>query len=242
MVAIFVILTIVAFIVADSIVQWSQAKSEQRHGDTVTGRRRESRRVADLIPAFAFEGISVPQGIFVDAGHTWVGLKASGRTHIGMDQFAQNVIGRIDEVELPEVGREVRRGEKLFAVRQGDRKADFVAPMDGVVSSVNEELGRHPEAIKADPYQQGWICALKPKNLAKNLKQLSIAEEAAAWLDKEVQRFQEFFALRPIQSMALGYVLQDGGRLTGGVLELLDDETWHLFTSEFLQRKVATNQ
>jgi glycine cleavage system H protein len=226
MVAVFVVLTIVAFILVDSVVQWTEAKKKQE------ARRPEP--MARPIPAFAFQGVSAPKGVFLDAGHTWVGLESSGQAHIGMDDFVQRLIGRIDGIDLPAVGQEVRRGEKLFSLRQGRREAVFTAPMDGVVGSVNETLAKHPEAVKDDPYTQGWICRLSPKNLARNLKQLFIAEETATWLNKEVRRFQEFFAARPVESMALGQVLQDGGQPTDGVLELMDDETWLMFTKDFL--------
>jgi hypothetical protein len=75
---------------------------------------------------------------------------------------------------------------------------------------------------------------LSPKNLASALKRLRVAEEAKSWLKGEVERFQEFFAARPLENMALGQVLQDGGQPTGGVLELMDDETWNLFAEQFL--------
>jgi len=233
MVAIFVILTIVALITADSIVQWAEAKKAQQ------ARRPALQPLGSLRPAFAFAGVSVPKGVFVDAGHTWVELNVSGRARVGLDDFVQRAIGRIDAVELPQAGQEIRRGEKLFAIRQGERTAVFTAPIDGEISSVNDTLARHPEAIKTDPYEQGWVCALNPKNLARNLRQLSIAEEALAWLNKEVQKFQAFIAARPFETMALGQVLQDGGQLTDGVLELMDEETWHRFTSEFLHPRVV---
>jgi glycine cleavage system H protein len=230
MVALFVILTIVAFIAADSLVQWNEAKKEKE------ARQPVMPPTGSLIPAFAFEEVSVPGGVFVDAGHTWVSLDAVGRARVGLDDFIHRAVGRIDEIELPEVGHEIRRGEKLLAIHQGDREAVFAAPIDGVISSVNERLAQHPEAIKTDPYTQGWICSVKPKNLAASLRRLFIAEETMAWLNREIRRFQEFVAARPIQNMALGQVLQDGGQLTDGVLELMDEETWHLFTSEFLGR------
>jgi len=233
MVALFVILTIVAFIVADSVVQWAETKKKQEAGQPTPP------PAGYPMPVFAFEGVALPNGVFVDAGHTWVGLDPTGRAHVGLDDFVQRAIGRIDEVELPHVGQEVRRGEKLFAIRQGERTAVFIAPIDGVISSVNDSLARHPEAIKADPYEQGWICGLRPKNLAKNLRRLSIAEEAMDWLNREVQRFREFIAARPIETMALGQVLQDGGQLTDGILQLMDEETWYLFTSKFLGSPAA---
>jgi glycine cleavage system H lipoate-binding protein len=232
MVAIFVILTIVAFVVADSLIRRAEAKRLQP-ALAPTG---------FAIAGLTLEGVTVPGGVFVDTGHTWVELDASGTSRIGMDDFAQRAMGRIDEVKLPAVGQEVHRGEKLFAIRQGERTATFNAPTDGVVSSVNYDLAHHPEAIKVDAYEQGWICSLRPKNLANNLKQLFIAEEARAWINEEIRRFQEFIAARPIENMALGHLLQDGGQPTDGVLELMDDETWHLFTSEFLHCPMAESE
>lgn len=226
MVAVFVILTIMAFLVADTLIRRIEAR-RQLQPEPV-------RPAGYPIPAYTFEGLSVPDGLFVDRGHTWVELDSSGRAHVGMDDFAQRVMGRLDEVELPEVGQEVRRGQKLFAIRQGERTAVFASPLDGVVYSTNKDMARHPEAIKADPYEQGWICSLRPKNLAKDLKRLFIAEETRDWLRQEIHRFQEFIASRPLEPTALGHVLQDGGQPTGGVLELMDDETWNLFTQEFL--------
>jgi glycine cleavage system H protein len=224
MVALFVILTIVVCVMADSIVQWAKAKKEA--GVLAPDR---------LVPAYAFEDVSAPAGVFLDPGHTWMHLTHSGTAHVGVDGFAQKVMGRIDGVELPAVGDEVRRGDKLFTIRQGDRTAVFNAPIDGVVKAVDEALARHPEAINADPYARGWICSLSPKNLAANLRRLRIADEAKSWLKSEVERFQEFFAARPLENMALGQVLQDGGQPTGGVLELMDDETWNLFAEQFLR-------
>ena len=222
MVALFVVLTIVVCVMADSIVQWAKAKKE-------VGVQPER-----LVPEYAFEDVSVPAGVFLDPGHTWMHLTHSGTAHIGVDGFAPRVMGRIDSIALPAVGDEVHRGEKLFAIRQGDRTAVFNAPVDGVVKAVDEALTRNPEAIRSDPYATGWICSLSPKNLAANLKHLRVAEEAKTWLKSEVERFQEFFAARPLEFTALGQVLQDGGQPTGGVLEMMDDETWDLFAEQFL--------
>lgn len=226
MVALFVILTIVVCVMADSLVQWAKARKEE-----------SARQPSQLVPAYAFENVTAPAGVFLDPGHTWLHLTHSGVAHVGIDAFAESVLGRIDKVELPEVGTEVRRGERLFALRQGDRTAVFNSPVDGFVKSVDEALARNPEAIKADPYMMGWICSLSPKNLAANLKRLRVAEEAKTWLKSEAERFQEFFAARPLENTALGQVLQDGGQPTGGVLEMMDNETWRLFTEQFLREE-----
>ena len=225
MVALFVMLTILACVGIDGIVQWRKAKRESA-----------TRILADqLVPAEALAKLSAPPDVFLDEGHTWVRVTPSGKAHIGIDGFAQGLIGRIDDVLLPEVGREVRRGDMLFAMRQGQHRAAFASPVDGVVEVVDKELHWHPEMIQINPYKDGWVCSLKPKNLARNLKLLRIADDAKSWLKEEGQKFREFFAARPFEDLQLGQVLQDGGQLTGGVLEFADDETWKQFNRIFLR-------
>lgn len=225
MVALFVILTIVVCVGIDGIVQLRKAKKE-----------RASLSLADqLVPAEAFANLSAPANLFLDSGHTWVEVKPSGAATIGLDGFAQKLIGRIDDVVLPEVGKEINRGDVLFAVKQNNHRAAFASPVDGVVTSVDKELPWHPEMVQSDPYKEGWVCSVMPRNLAKNLKQLLTAEEAKGWLQNEAQRFQEFFAAQTLDSMQLGHVLQDGGQLMGGVLEYADDGTWKQFNEMFLR-------
>jgi glycine cleavage system H protein len=229
MVALFVIMTILVCVGIDGIVQWKKAKKEYA-----------SRNLADqLLPAEAFLDLSAPANLFLDSGHTWVEVKPSGAATIGLDGFAQKLIGRIDDVVLPEVGKQINRGDVLFAVKQDNHRAAFASPIDGEVVMVDRELPWHPEIIQNDPYREGWICSVKPKNLAKNLKQLIAAEEAKAWLKDEAQRFQEFFAAQAVDNLQLGQVAQDGGELAGGVLEFADDGTWKQFNDMFLRPQTS---
>jgi glycine cleavage system H protein len=161
-------------------------------------------------------------------------LNLDGTANVGIDAFAQYAVGTIDQLELPCVGQELQRGDDLFIVRQGKREASFKSPIDGVVESVHEALSPDFGKAQADPYRQGWLCSIRPLNLATNLRQLLIAEEALGWLKAEAKRFEEFILSRPMENTALGIVLQDGGEITSGVLELMDNETWVEFTREFL--------
>ncbi len=225
MVALFVILTIVVCVSIDGVIQFRKAKKE-----------RTSRRLADhLVPISTLTDLSAPANLFLDAGHTWVEINPSGVTTIGVDGFAQRLIGRIDDIVLPEVGKEINRGDVLFAVKQDNHRAAFASPVEGTVTMVDKELQWHPEMIENDPYREGWICSIQPRNLAQNLKQLFAADEATRWLKGEAQRFQEFFAAQTIENMQLGQVLQDGGELTGGVLEFADEATWKGFNEMFLR-------
>jgi glycine cleavage system H protein len=225
MVALFVILTIVVCVSIDGVIQFRKAKKE-----------RASRNLTDqLVPVMALTDVSAPANVFLDGGHTWVEVKPSGNAMIGVDGFAQKLIGRIDDIVLPEVGKEVNRGDVLFALKQDNHRAAFASPVDGTVMMVDKELPWHPEMIENDPYQEGWVCSIKPRHLAQNLKHLFAADEATTWLKSEAQRFQEFFAAQTIDSMQLGHVLQDGGEIAGGVLEFADEATWKQFNEMFLR-------
>lgn len=229
MVAVFVVATFIAFILIDGALQWSKARKQRLLEPKVL------QPEAALQLALAPEAVAAPSGLFLDLGHTWLSLEASGRSKVGMDAFAPSVMGRIDGVELPEPGKTVSRGERLFSINQAGRKAYFAAPVNGVVTAVNTNVSRDPALLKADPYQRGWVCVLNPTNLAKDVKQLMVAEETRNWIAREIERFRDFFSQRAVQHMALGHVMQDGGEVTAGVLEMLDDQSWQLFSQEFLR-------
>lgn len=141
MVPVLVLLVFVGFIVADVIIQSAEAR-----------RLRAARSLEpEARPALATLGaVTAPAGLFLDAGHTWLGLEPSGLARVGVDDLARRALGRLDAVDLPEPGTRVRRGETLFSVRQGDRVAAFAAPVDGVVAAVNDDLRGAPEAVEAD--------------------------------------------------------------------------------------------
>jgi glycine cleavage system H protein len=227
MVALFVILTIVGFILMDSLVQWAEARHERPLGRTL--------RPLGLFSMPAVETASIPAGLFLDEGHTWVRLEPSGRTVIGMDEFVRRAIGRISAVQLPDIGTFVRRGDPLCVLFQDGRHAVIRAPVDGVVEAVNTQLARYPETGRSDPYEEGWVCIVRPKNLAAHVRRLFVAEDAEAWLRAEIERFKEFLSLRPLSQTALGHVVPDGGRWTEGVLELVDEESWTEFARTFLR-------
>lgn len=227
MVAIFVVLTIVAFVLIDAAVQRKEVRQPVGAGEAAF----ETAVVAPI------EERAVPRGLFVAPSHTWVALQPSGNARVGMDHFAQQAIGRIDTVELPPIGKTLRQGDTLFVIRQGKRQAAFRSPLEGVVEAVNRDLEASAAALCSDPYETGWVCSLNPRNLAQSIRRLSLAEEASAWLKRELGRFREFVLSRSLSSVAAGAVLQDGGHMINGVLEQMTDSAWESFGTEFLGNK-----
>ena len=106
------------------------------------------------------------RGLFLDSGHTWTALEPSGRIRVGLDDLVRGAVGRIDKLELPEPGTEVKRGQPLFALVQGGRRAALPSPVDGVVRSVNPLVAETAGPVAADPYYKGWVCALRRRTWA----------------------------------------------------------------------------
>ncbi|MFN8005806.1 MAG: hypothetical protein U0V70_02010 [Terriglobia bacterium] len=227
MVAIFVIFTIVAFILIDALVQRSEFGKRAKLSNAPV--------IAKWTYTVPPEMMTLPGGTYLDSGHTWLSLNVDGSTTVGIDAFARYAMGTPQKIVLPEVGMAFRRGDDLFTINQGKRKAVFRAPIDGVVEAVHEPAAKSSAVEREDPYHEGWLCSLRPTNLATNLRKMLIAEEALAWLRSETIRFQEFIQIRSMENAAFGLVLQDGGEVTRGALAMMDNETWDKFAREFLQ-------
>ena len=241
MVVILVVTTIICFILIDLAVQVVESRREGRvaafapraNAIAVGGTIKSTNAP---VRSFKESDYRIPMGIFYHIGHTWANLLLSGYVKVGLDDFAQRSIGRFDEIELPPIGKEVKQGGKIFTVKQGNRKATFYSPVEGVVGSVNHMLLENPKIIKKDPYIDGWVCAIKPSSLGENIKALKIAKDAAIWLKEEITRFKEVMLRKSLQLVPGYETIQDGGEIVDGLLEFLGDEQWELFEKNFLKK------
>lgn len=183
---------------------------------------RRSPAPGALFPSQAAQ--ELPGGLFVHSGHTWAKLDSSGAMQVGLDGFAQGILGRVDRFELPADGATLRQGEPAFAALQSGKRIEFVSPVDGVVCAVNERINADPAAARKEPYEKGWAFAVRPSNLPRNLKKLRIGAEASAWLEKEARSFTEFLTLYRPAPAEVGVTLPDGGLHAEGVMETMDGE------------------
>jgi len=138
--------------------------------------------------------LNVPAGVFVSPQHAWAKLELNGSVRIGIDDLLRKLFGPVEEVELPEHGRKVRQGEKLFSIDYGDCTLDIPAPLSGRVIAANTEHRDHPEWLAVKPFELGWICAIDPSDLAGELPALRVGGEAVAWYQQELDRFSELSA------------------------------------------------
>lgn len=94
--------------------------------------------------------------------HEWLRQEEDGSVTIGITDHAQEALGDLVYVELPEVGQEVESGGEMAVVESVKAASDVYAPISGAVVAVNEELSDDPEKINADPYGDGWIVRMQP--------------------------------------------------------------------------------
>lgn len=83
---------------------------------------------------------------------------------VGISDYAQEQLGDVVYVELPSVGKEVKKGELVLTVESVKAAGDIYAPVSGRIVEVNEKLGASPELINKDPYGEGWIFKIEPTN------------------------------------------------------------------------------
>jgi len=183
-----------------------------------------ARRLGDMVAGFL-----VPQGVYYHPGHAWVRADGgNGVVSVGLDDFAQKLVGPIGRLELPEKGACLLQGEKGWALTTGGKTVEMLSPVDGEVLSVNEEIINDPAKLKEDPYQEGWLLKVKAPRLSPNLKNLISGDLARDWIRGSMERLSAMTS--PEMGMA---TLQDGGMPIDGMARSLNSEGWDEIAREF---------
>ena len=109
--------------------------------------------------------MSMPADLKYTESHEWVRREADGTLTIGITEFAQESLGDMVFVELPEVGRTLAKGEACAVVESVKAASDVYAPVAGEVTAVNSALAEKPELINTSAFE-AWMFRLKPANAA----------------------------------------------------------------------------
>lgn len=105
----------------------------------------------------------IPDGLRYTAEHEWV-APGAGPLRVGITDFAQDALGDIVYVQLPEPGSAVQAGQSLGEVESTKSVSEIYAPVSGKVATRNERLGEEPELINTDPYGDGWLVEIEPSS------------------------------------------------------------------------------
>lgn len=104
---------------------------------------------------------SIPDNLRYTESHEWVRDNGDGTITIGITDHAQEALGDVVFVELPEAGRELDAGEELGVIESVKAASDLYAPLAGEVIEVNHALEDAPETVNESPYEDGWIAKLR---------------------------------------------------------------------------------
>ena len=121
-----------------------------------------------------------PEELKYTVEHEWVrGAETNGGVRVGITHYAQDQLGDIVFVTLPDVGAEVRAGQACGELESTKSVSDLYAPVTGTVAARNEALTNQPELINADPYGEGWMVEIVPVDAAALDELLSAADYRA---------------------------------------------------------------
>lgn len=109
---------------------------------------------------------TVPRDLRYTADHEWARRDDDGRIWLGITDYAQEALGDVVYVQLPEPGARLDAGAPCSEVESTKSVSDVYAPVAGVVVEVNTELVDAPQRLNEDPYGQGWICVIDPADPA----------------------------------------------------------------------------
>ncbi len=124
----------------------------------------------------------VPGDLVYTEEHEWLRLEDDGSVILGITQHAQEALGDLVYVELPEVGQSLTAGDGVAVVESVKAASDVYSPLEAEVVAVNEALSDAPEKVNEDPYGDGWIARITPSDRSA-LEQLMSADAYQEFLD-----------------------------------------------------------
>ena len=106
--------------------------------------------------------MNIPEDLLYAQNHEWVRRQDDGTLRVGITDYAQDALGDVVFVDLPDVGRDLGSGEPFGEIESTKSVSDLYSPVNGEVVEANEELEDRPELVNQDPYGDGWMIVLRP--------------------------------------------------------------------------------
>ncbi|ATD71202.1 MULTISPECIES: glycine cleavage system protein GcvH [Gordonia] len=123
----------------------------------------------------------VPEDLRYTAEHEWIEKTGPTTVRVGITDFAQDALGDVVFVQLPDTGAEVTVGESFAEVESTKSVSDIFGPLTGTVSAVNDALDASPELVNSDPYGEGWLVEIEAADEATLEEQLGDGLDAAGY-------------------------------------------------------------
>ena len=179
-------------------------------------------RVAALAPSWLTQMVDwflVPDHLYFHPGHAWARAEGNVVT-VGVDDFAQKLLGPVSGIALPAIGAQVGQGQTAWSFAAAAKTVDMLSPVDGTVLAVNDRVLAAPDVLHRDPYGDGWLMKIKATRPSANFNQLLSGALAKRWMEQVSETMQA------MMSPDLGRLYQDGGLPVHGIARSLGGENW----------------
>jgi glycine cleavage system H lipoate-binding protein len=175
------------------------------------------------------EGFRIPQGFYFHRGHAWAKIEENSMVRVGIDDFALRLLGPLDRIEAPLVGKEIKQDQADISVTRGSNNARFLAPVSGVITDINPRVRENGSVANQAPYSEGWVMRVHSDNLRQDLKNLMIGSQTKDSLQKEID-----LVYQEIENVA-GPLAADGGNLGHDIYGSMPQIGWDRLTRLFLR-------
>ncbi len=217
MAVLLILVTFLVFIVIDLVLTRKQK--------TVATTVSEPAPVAvPMLSSASIEGVMLPDQLRYHPGHTWLFEERPKLARVGVDALAIRVVGTVDKVEVPKIGRWVRQGQKAFTFWSGGEKIELVSPAEGEVCEVNAQVVKDPSLAVKDPYGSGWLVKVNVPERETVERNLLPKNLVRTWMKEEVRR------VRAAQPQLAKVAVMGGGNGPAPV----HDQSWRKMANEIL--------
>ena len=190
---------------------------------------------ASVRPRSFVDYFRVPDGYLFHQGHTWLKADGDQLVTVGMDDFAQKLLGKVDTIRLPAIGAKLAQGENGFAFAVQEKTVPMLSPVDGEVVAVNQEAIRNPELLGQDPFGRGWLLKVRPAGFTANKRNLLSGQMARQWMSSVLERLRaEIGNAIPQEGPSIGTAYQDGGTPVQGIARALAGDRWEKMAKGYL--------
>jgi glycine cleavage system H lipoate-binding protein len=220
MTVIMVLLTFAIFLLIDYVRGQKQLVKQP----VLQAARHEA--ASRVVPAMV-AGFQVPENLRYHGGHTWALSESRELVRVGMDDFASKLIGKIESINLPQRGRWVRQGQKIWTIFRDGKSVDMVSPIEGTITDINDAVAKNPELARKDPYGEGWLVTVQAPDSKLNFRNLLGGTLARLWTESAALQ------LRNRMPQLAGALAQDGGVAVDDLTSQMPGEDWATVTKEF---------
>ena len=175
-------------------------------------------------------------GLHFHQGHAWARATGNGVMRLGIDDFAQNLLGTATGVVLPRIGAQLAEGEPGWKIRVGGKSILMLSPVEGEVVRWNEEALRSPGLVNREPYDGGWLLEVRVRSPEAAKRNLLSGRLARAWMDGVVER------LGQLSNNGVGITSVGHASPEDGLARALAPGGWERLVSRFLLTDEVVDQ